>query len=335
MAKKKMTILLTGGEGFIGHHLSKLLLEQNYKVVTYDIQSHTIPISKSKWPQYIEYRTKTLQDQNLIRVRGDACDRGRLKDVIEEYKPTKIVHLAALPIANVSNDYPEEAHRHTLNTTITLLDVIRETKLPLERLLYISSSMVYGNFLRNRKGEILAAKEDQVCNPIGIYGAMKLSSELLVKAYNYRFGIPYTIVRPSAVYGPTDANRRVTEIFLTNAIEGKPLKLDNGGLHQLDFTFVEDLVQGISLALDKEEALSQTFNITRGQGRTIKDLAEVIKKLIPSTQIEYQEADVYRPNRGTLSITKARKLLGYKPKYSIEKGFKAYYKFITDNGFDA
>ena len=243
-----------------------------------------------------------------------------------------IIHLAALPIANVSDKYPEEAKRNILEGTIILLDVLREVSFDFDRVIYTSSSMVYGDFLRDENGEIIPAKEDQICNPIDLYGAMKLSGEYITRAYARRFGFPYTIIRPSAVYGPTDCNRRVTEIFLMNALKGEGLRLDNGGLHQLDFTYVKDLAKGFVLAANSDQAVNQTFNMTRGEGRKIRELAEIIADLIPGTEMYIEEVDVYRPNRGALDITKARKLLGYNPEYSLEEGMKEYLEFVKSVG---
>lgn len=326
------TYFITGGEGFIGYHICKELLNDNEDnlVITYDAQKHYIPLDKSKWPLYQIYRVKSLQNERLIRVRGDVTDRGLLKEQIEKYQPDVIIHLAALPIANVCNKYPEEARRNILEATLTLLDTLREATFEFDRIIYTSSSMVYGDFKRDENGNIIPAKEEQECNPLGVYGAMKLSGEYLVKAYHKRFGFPYVIIRPSAVYGPTDCNRRVTEIFVENALHGKPLYLDNGGYHQLDFTYVEDLAKGFILAAKSKNALNQTFNMTRGEGRSIRELAEIIAELIPGTEIREREIEVYRPNRGALDISKAKKLLGYNPRYSLEEGIEKYIEFVKE-----
>ncbi len=159
---------------------------------------------------------------------------------------------------------------------------------------------------------------------------MKLSGEILVKTYNSRFDIPYTIIRPSAVYGPTDCNRRVTEIFVMNSLQNKDIILDNGGEHMLDFTYVKDLVSGFILASNSERALGETFNITRGHGRPIKELAEILVKLNPGSKLVIKNADVYRPNRGSLDISKAKSILGYDPKYSIKEGMREYTEFVKD-----
>lgn len=326
------TYFITGGEGFIGYHLSKQLLENDdeNKVVTYDAQKHYIPLDKSNWMFYQMYRVRSLKDKNLIRIRGDTTDRGLLKEKLEEYEPDVIIHLAALPIANVSNKYPEEARRNILDGIITLLDVLRDVDYDFERLIYTSSSMVYGDFNRDSNDNVIPAREEQKCEPLGLYGAMKVAGEKVTKAYHHRFDIPYTIIRPSAVYGPTDCNRRVTEIFLYNALQGKPLRLDNGGLHKLDFTFVEDTVQGFIKAAKSKKAENETFNITRGEGRSIKELAEVISNIIPNTETFVEDVKVYRPNRGALDISKAKNILGYNPAFSLKEGMKKYHDFVAD-----
>lgn len=318
---------ITGGEGFVGYHIcKKLSIFGVDEIITYDSYNHYIPISDSSWPEYQRYRNEELDDIGVTRIRGDVNDRGLLKESLERHKPGKIVHLAALPIANVSNKYPYEAKRNILDTTLTLMDVLRDVSFEFDRVVYTSSSMVYGDF------EKIPAEETDRCAPLGMYGSMKLAGEHVVRAYSKRFEIPYVIIRPSAVYGPTDCNRRVTEIFLTNALEGKPLRLDNGGDHMLDFTYVRDLAWGFVLAGEKQKAKFETFNMTRGEGRRIKDLAEIIKNLIPETKSFSQQRDVYRPNRGALDITKAKQLLGYNPEYSLEDGMSEYHQFVKDRG---
>jgi UDP-glucose 4-epimerase len=326
------TYFLTGGEGFIGYHISKeLLKDKKNLIITYDAQKHYIPFDKSKWAFYQNYRIKSLKKERIIRLRGDCTDRGWLKECLEQYKPNFIIHLASLPIAGISNDYPTEAKVNIFDSTVTLLDILRNVNFHFDRIIYTSSSMVYGDFLRNSKGHIISAKEDQICRPIGIYGAMKLSGEQIIKVYHYRFEIPYVIIRPSAVYGPTDCNRRVTEIFINNALKGKELILDNGGKHELDFTYIKDLIQGFLLALNRKEAIGKTFNITRGKGRKIRELAFIISRLIPNTKIMDRNLKPYRANRGTLDISKAKCILGYDPKYSLEKGIEDYIEFIRKN----
>lgn len=324
------TYFITGGDGFIGYHLCKELSKRNNaEIVTYDALKHYIPPNKSSWPTYQQYRINSLDD-DVQRIRGDTTDRGLLKESLQTHEPDYVIHLAALPIANVSNKYPEEARRNILDGTITLLDVLREVEFDFQRVVYTSSSMVYGDFPQTDAGDIIPASEGDDCSPVGLYGSMKLSGEHITRAYSHRFDFAHTIIRPSAVYGPTDCNRRVTEIFLMNALEGERLRLDNGGYHKLDFTYVKDVAEGFLKATEHENAVNETFNMTRGEGRSIRELAEVVSDLVPGTEMYEKEKKVYRPNRGALDVSKARELIGYDPQYSLEEGMAAYLDFVKE-----
>ena len=112
--------------------------------------------------------------------------------------------------------------------------------------------------------------------------------------------------------------------------------MHNGGESKLDFSYVEDVADGFVLALKSKKADNETFNITRGEGRSLKEFANIIKSIIPATKIEYKEAskDEKRPERGALDISKAKKILGYNPKYSLEEGTKLYIDFAKKSLFD-
>jgi len=324
------TYFLTGGLGFIGYHLAKRLLKDKNNVIIFDIQKHYLPLNISSWPYYSEYRVDDLKhtgEENgmqLTIIRGDCLDAKWLRESLEKARPEVIVHLAALSIAGICSDNPSEARLNIVDNTMVILDVLKDVSFPFERFVYLSSSMVYGNFRRDYDGQIIPAAEDQPCNPIDVYGTLKLSSELLIKVYNYRFAIPYTIIRPSAVYGLTDCNRRVTEIFLTNALMGKELLLDNKGTHQLDFTYIDDLIEGLTLALNNKSTLNDTFNISGGKGWSINQLADIVCELVPDTKIRRVDAVPFRPNRGAQDISKANRVFGYTPHFGLRDGLKAY-----------
>ena len=184
--------------------------------------------------------------------------------------------------------------------------------------------MVYGNFKK------LPCPENHPTNPKGIYGVTKLGAEHLTRVFAERNNFNYITIRPSAVYGPTDSNRRVVQLFIENALNGKPIELHDGGQNKLDFTFVEDLADGIVLALKKDSVKNQTFNLTRGQGRSLKALAKIVKTHFPKVKIISKPLDksLRRPKRGAMDIKKAKKLLGYQPQFTLEKGVKKYIQFL-------
>ena len=162
------------------------------------------------------------------------------------------------------------------------------------------------------------------CEPIGIYGALKFSGEKMVIAYSQVFDLKYTIVRPSALYGERCVSRRVGQVFVENALKGLEIKVSGDGSDRLDFTYISDLVQGVARIIENPNAINQIFNITYGSSRSIAEMADILRHHFPNIQLRTETRDRLMPNRGTLSVEKARRLLGYDPQYPLEKGFPRY-----------
>ncbi len=221
--------------------------------------------------------------------------------------------MAAIAHANRSNKDPFSTFDHSLRTLENVMDACKSSK---PHVIYFSSSMVYGNF----DGE--AVDEDRVCNPLGIYGALKFGAEKLVIGYNQVFDVPYTIIRPSALYGERCVSRRVGQAFIENAITGSNLTINGDGEEALDFTYIDDLVSGVCLAIGKPQSINQTFNMTFGEARKLNELAHLVAQFFPGIRIDYKPRDNLMPERGTLSIAKARDMLGYEPSFTIERGQK-------------
>jgi nucleoside-diphosphate-sugar epimerase len=178
--------------------------------------------------------------------------------------------------------------------------------------------MVYGNFLTPE------VSEDHALDPIGIYGALKLSGEKIVIAYQQVFGLPYTIIRPSALYGARCVSRRVGQVYIETALKGGTLRIDGDGAERIDFTYIDDLVDGICRAIASRAAENEIFNLTNGGSRSIKELVEVLRKEFPDVKTENVPRDHLMPFRGTLSVDKARDKFGYAPKNPIEIGMPKY-----------
>jgi nucleoside-diphosphate-sugar epimerase len=273
------------------------------------------PKNRDMYVGFINERLELMKNAGVPVYVQDVRDYHATSRLLGEIKPHVIVHLAAVSHAGKSNKDPYTTFDHSLRTLENVLDYSRGN---VEHLIYFSSSMVYGNFL------VPEVDEDQPLNSIGIYGALKVAGEKMVIAYQQVFGLPYTIIRPSALYGPRCVSRRVGQIFIENALEGKPLRMEGDGAERLDFTHVDDLVDGVKLSILKPEARNQVFNITYGQARSINELAQIVQKHFPGTQIERVQRDNLMPFRGTLSVKKAQKLLGYAPKNPIDVGFEKY-----------
>ena len=317
-------IMLTGGTGFVGYYISKELIAKGCKVIAYDAFLNYIDPLKSNYNAYLDYRLSDLGEQVSVE-RGDTRNLASLISALRKHQPDVVIQLAAIPLATVSNRFSEEAIQINLNGTVTLLEAIRVTP-SVKRLVFASSSFVYGNFHYD------PADEEHPTDPIDVYGGTKLAGEAIIKGFARRFEKEFVIIRPSAIYGPTDANRRVTQIFVENAILNRPLVIHDGGRSKVDFTYCEDAAQGFALASLQPEAANEIFNITKGDGRSIKELADIIAQLVPNTLIEDRPADEIRPERGALDISKARKLLGFKPRYSLEEGMERYVAFVQKSG---
>ncbi len=324
-------IALIGGAGFIGHHLALELKERSAVVEVVDsLQvNNLLSLATDALDEYSRtlYTRIVNQRLDLMRAAGipihpqDARDYHALSRILTAIKPQVIVHLAAVSHAGRSNKDPYSTFDHSLRTLENALDIARGT---VEHFVYLSSSMVYGNFLTDK------VDEEHPLNPIGIYGALKLAGEKIVIAYQQVFDLPYTIVRPSALYGPRCVSRRVGQIFIESALRGQSLKVDGDGSERLDFTYIDDLVGGICLVLDNEKSRNQTFNLTYGASRPVGDLVQIVRQHFPEVKVEPVERDRLMPHRGTLSTDRAVELLGYAPNNPVQVGFPKYVEWYKE-----
>lgn len=243
----------------------------------------------------------------------------------ERFNPDIVVHLASFPRQKVVNSNPMLGSRAMSEGLLNLLEA--SVKHHVKKFVYVSSSMVYGNFKDTYSEGI---DEMHECNPLGQYGIMKLAGEWLVKDYAQRTNIAYTIIRPSAVYGPLDVEDRVVSKFLLTAMRGGEIQV-NGGEESLDFTFVSDAADGIANASISDDTDNMTYNITRGQSRTLLEAAELAVSIVGQGTIRVNRADNNFPSRGRLNITRAYQDFGYMPTTNIEQGFEEYYAWLKDS----
>jgi nucleoside-diphosphate-sugar epimerase len=169
--------------------------------------------------------------------------------------------------------------------------------------------------------------EDMKCEPKGIYGILKLAGEALTRDHCERAGMDYVILRPSAVYGPLDVEDRVVSKFLTAAMQNREIVV-HGRDELLDFTYVDDCVRGIVRAANSFNSSGRTYNITRGQGRTLLEAAELAIEVAGGGRIKIADANPQFPSRGTLSNMRAGQDFGYHGRVNIEQGFQTYYEWL-------
>jgi len=229
--------------------------------------------------------------------------------------------MASFPRQKVVNANPAWGSRVMMEGLINVCESAK--KHGVERVVYISSSMVYGNFTDQ-------VEEDYDCKPIGQYGIMKLTGEDIVKDYHRRGAFDYAIIRPSAVYGPLDVEDRVVAKFMLTAMRGGVLKV-NGAGETLDFTYVDDAADGIVAAATRIMARNMTYNITKSHSVSLLTAAEMIVKIVGQGTIECQDKDADFPSRGALNIDRARTILGYDPRVDVQEGFQNYYEWLSNS----
>lgn len=326
-------IALIGGSGFIGHNLALQLQAMNADVHLIDsLQVNNLGAfsnvvndpSKGLYLHLINLRLSLVRQVGIPLHVVDARDYHALVRTLDSIKPQIVVQLAAVAHANRSNKDPFSTFDHSLRTLENALDYCRGDASQVEKFLYFSSSMVYGNF------DGLSVTEDRHCEPLGIYGALKLSGEKIVIAYKQVFGLPYVIVRPSALYGERCVSRRVGQAFIENALRGLPLSINGDGSDALDFTYIRDLVQGLTLCIAKDEAKNEIFNLTYGNAHTLNQMADIMRSEFPNIEVRHQPRDGLMPERGTLNVGKAKSLLGYEPAYPLASGFREYISWYKE-----
>ncbi len=315
-----MKFLVTGGAGFIGHNLVRILEQQGHECIVIDTCTDYGFIPREELTYLIDRRLKRINAQ----VRKIDIRESMFVDTIfKTYCPDVVIHMASFPRQKVVEQNPLLASDVMSNGLVNLLE--KSKKYAVKKFVYISSSMVYGDFT----ADVLEAHP---CKPQGQYGIMKLMGEKLVEDYHRLGAFDYTIIRPSAVYGEWDVEDRVVSKFMTMAMRGETLKV-KGADEVLDFTYVEDTAQGIVLAATLDKANSNIYNITRSDDKqyTLKDAAELAIRIAGKGSLELADRDLSFPKRGRLSIMKAQRDLGYIPQVNVEQGFQRYYDWYNQN----
>ena len=318
-----MKVLITGCYGLIGTRLTNILNSMGNEVVGIDIGRNYLKfsqplVSKDIFYSYESYRRDLIKGSKIYTI--DVKNGFEILDFIKKEDPDVIVHLAALPLANLSFTVSQEAYTSIFGSTFNILESIRilgsKTKF-----VFASSSMVYGNFQNEQ-----AFEQDQPL-PISNYGAAKLAGEVLVRGFSISHGISSIIIRPSAVYGPADQNGRVLQKFVNAGFNNQVANVSGKEL-VLDFTYIDDICQGFIKAIERldqsKSNILETINCTSGDPVSLEFAVKSVKEIFPKLEINYIEKDSRVPKRGGLNLDKAKKFLNYKPSFTFEKGLQEY-----------
>lgn len=315
-----MKILVTGGMGLIGHNVVAKLQGMGHDVNIVDNCTNYGIIPEDELHYLMTERNKKIAPETIVFMENIA-DAEAMDKVFKETLPEVVIHMASFPRQKVVNANPANGAKVMMEGLINICESAKKYRVA--RMVYISSSMVYGDF----EDQVL---EDDDCRPIGQYGIMKLAGEDLVKDYHRRGCFDYAIIRPSAVYGPLDVEDRVVAKFMLAAMRGDTLKV-NGASETLDFTYVDDAADGIVAAATRVMAANRTYNITKSHSVSLLEAAEMIVKIVGKGTIEVRDKDADFPSRGALNIDRARTILGYDPKVDVEEGFQKYYEWLSNS----
>ena len=315
-----MKILVTGGLGFIGHNVVRILESFRHECAIIDNKTNYGILPQAELDYLMLERLCRIQTRNIT-----------LADISEKFDDSIfegvdiVIHLASFPRQKVVNKHPTWGSKVMSEGLLNLLEL--SVKHNVKKFVYISSSMVYGNF---NKYEIYdGIDETSDCKPIGQYGIMKLAGEWLVQDYSRQYNLNYTILRPSAVYGPYDIKDRIISKFLTQAMSGEELVV-NGINDSLDFTYIDDVAMGIALSALSEDTKNAIYNIAKGKAHTLLEAANLVIDIVGKGSIVVHNRDINFPVRGQLNIRKAKTDFGFYPTVDLETGIKEYYDWLKN-----
>ena len=312
-----MRFIVTGGAGFIGHNVVRHLESMGHECIILDCLTNYGFVPQSEL-DYLAAERKSRIRSSVHHV--DLTDHKVVEDYFRTFsnKCDAVIHLASFPRQKVVGQNPVWGSEVMSTALVNLLELTKAYHI--KKFVYISSSMVYGDFTDD-------VKEDYHCKPQGQYGIMKLMGEHLVQDYTRRGIFDHVIIRPSAVYGEYDVEDRVVSKFMLSAMRGEVLKV-NGANETLDFTYVEDAARGIAAASTSPKAVNNTYNITKSHSTTLLQAASLAIKIAGKGSVEVRNKDADFPSRGALNIEAARRDFGFDPKVDVEEGFQKYHDWF-------
>lgn len=335
------TILITGAAGFIGANLVLQILktEKNIKIIGLDNLNDYYDVSLK------EYRLNLLKEQmkdscnSWSFIKGDLSDKHLITKIFEDNKPQIVINLAAQAGVRYSIDHPDAYIDSNIIGFYNILEACRHY--PVEHLVYASSSSVYGN---NKK--VPYSTSDKVDNPISLYAATKKSNELLAHAYAKLYDIPTTGLRFFTVYGPAGRPDMAYFGFTNKLLKGEKIQIFNYGNCKRDFTYIDDIVEGIIKTTEippkksvGEDGLPippyQLFNIGNGNPENLLDFVQILQEELVKAEVldkdyNFDEHKEFLPMQpGDVEVTYAdtvdlEKATGFKPKTSLREGLRNF-----------
>ena len=311
-----MNILITGGAGFIGSTLTERLLKENNKVFVIDNFNdyYDVNIKEENIKSY-------LSNNDYKLYRGDICDRDLIKDIFEQNNIDCVVHIAARAGVRPSLEDPLEYVRSNIEGTVNILENMR--KYNCKKIVFASSSSIYGNCKEDKFSEDL-----KVTEPISPYAATKSACEQFLYTYSKLYNIQALCLRFFTVYGPKQRPDLAIRKFIELIEQDKEIPVYGDGTTMRDYTYIDDIIDGICKAIDYDKTSYEIINLGGGSPVTLNQMIETIEKVLGKkakiNRLPMQAGDV---NKTVSNISKAKELLNYRPKTSFEDGIRKFVKW--------
>ncbi|MCI5889531.1 MAG: GDP-mannose 4,6-dehydratase [Brachyspira sp.] len=308
-----MNYLITGGAGFIGSSLTERLLDDNNKIFVIDNFNDYYDVNlKEKNIQPF------LANKNYKLYRGDICDRNLVKEIFRQNHIDVVVHIAARAGVRPSLEDPLEYVRSNIEGTINILENMKEFSC--KKIVFASSSSVYGNCTAEKFSEDL-----KVTEPISPYAATKSACEQFLYTYSKLYGINAVCLRFFTVYGPKQRPDLAIRKFIELIEQDKSIPVYGDGSTMRDYTYIEDILNGICAAIEYDKTPYEIINLGGGSPVTLSQMIRTIEKVLNKQakieRLPMQPGDV---NKTVSDISKAQKLLNYEPKTTFEEGIKKF-----------
>lgn len=304
------TILVTGACGWLGSAIVEALLERGDSVIATDLG-----VSPA-------FEALAMRYKQLVAIAADLGEWHQVVRLLEAPRPDAVIHAAAIVGVMQAADIPIKAQRVNIEGGINLFEAMRLNKV--KRVVHVSTEETYGDFLSD------VIDEDHPQSPVSIYGLTKLAVEHYGRVYKRDHGLECINVRTCWVYGPHLPRPRMPRTFVEAALRGEPFHQADGGNFAVDQVYVDDTVQGVLLALDKEQHDYDAYNIATGVAPTLRDTANAVNRVIPGARITVGDTGPYRhggrvlsAKKGALDISRARNELGYAPRFDLQRGIEA------------
>ena len=308
-----MTILVTGGAGFIGSHLCESLLRDQIRVICLDnfdpfydpaIKRNNLAVL-SQWPDFHFIEGDIRQEQSFTQI-------------FSTHTVDAVIHLAAKAGVRPSIQEPALYYDVNVTGTLRLLEAMRAAGVP--RLLFASSSSVYGNQEKTPFSET-----DDVSHPISQYASTKRAGELMCYTYHHLYNIDIACLRLFTVYGPRQRPDLAIHKFAHLALHNQPIPLYGDGQTRRDYTFVADTVRGIRQVLDLKQIGYEIFNLGGGTPVTLIEMVRVLEKALGrELMIEFQDKQPGDVDQTFADVAKASAFFGYQPQVTLEEGVKQF-----------